>query len=130
MLALDTNVLVRYVVQDDKAQANLATKAVESLTPDAPAFIPCIVLCEFNWVLQSAYGISKKDRIAALQKILSVAVFSIEQLDACLQAVRLYETGPADFSDYLIRQISKKEGCEVVLTFDKNALKSESFKSP
>ena len=130
MIALDTNILVRYIVQDNKIQAQKATKAIESLTPEMPAFISCIVLCEVNWVLKSVYKISKKDRIKALQNILSVAVFNIERLESCLKALKLYEAGPADFSDYLIQQIAWKEGCESVLTFDKKANKSPGFKSP
>ena len=130
MIALDTNILVRYIVQDNKTQAQKATKAIESLTPDMPAFISCIVLCEVNRVLKSVYKISKKDRLKALQNILSVAVFNIERLECCLKALKLYEAGPADFSDYLIQQIAWMEGCESVLTFDKKANKSPGFKSP
>lgn len=130
MIALDTNVLVRYIVQDNIAQAQKATKAIEALTPDMPAFISCIVLCEINWVLKSVYKISKKDRLKALQNILTVAVFDIERLESCLKALKLYETGPTDFSDYLIQQIAWMEGYETVLTFDKKAQKSSGFKNP
>ncbi len=130
MIALDTNVLVRYIVQDDKAQAKKATRAIEGLTADAPAFIPCIVLCELNWVLKSFYKISKQDRLEAMQGVLSVAVFDVERLEACLKALRLYEAGHADFSDYLIQQIARQEGYDTVLSFDKKAQKSSGFQSP
>jgi len=130
MIALDTNVLVRYIVQDDKEQARKAAKAIEALTPESPAFISCIVLCEINWVLQSAYGISKQERLKALQGILSVAVFTIERLNACLKALKHYETGQADFSDYLIRHIALQEGFDTVLSFDRKAQKAAGFQSP
>jgi predicted nucleic-acid-binding protein len=130
MIALDTNVLVRYIVQDDPAQAKKATKIIEDLTVASPAFISCIVLCEINWVLQTAYKIPKKNRFEALQGILSVAVFDVERLGSCLKALKLYEGGSADFSDYLIQQIAGQAGYDTVLSFDKKALKHAGFKSP
>ena len=130
MIALDTNVLVRYIVQDDKAQTKKAAQAIEGLTVDMPAFISCIVLCELNWVLASFYKISKTDRIEALQGVLSVAVFDIERAEVCLKALKLYEAGAADFSDYVIQQVAAQEGYDTVLSFDKKALKSSGFKSP
>lgn len=128
--ALDTNVLARYIVQDDKAQAQKAAKVIEALQPDAPAFISCIVLCELNWVLQSGYKVSKEERISALQGILTASVFVIERLEVCLKSLRLYEAGQGDYSDYLIQQIAKQEGYGTVLTFDKNAQKSDGFQNP
>jgi len=130
MIALDTNVLVRYIMQDDKLQAKKATLAIETLTSDAPAFISCIVLCEINWVLKTAYKIPKPDCIDVLERILSVAVFDIENLSACLTALQLYEAGQADFSDYLIQKIAREHGYISVLTFDKKALKNPGFTSP
>lgn len=129
MIALDTNVLVRYIVQDDKAQAKKATKAIETLNNENMAFISSIVLCELNWVLKSFYKISKEKRLGILDKILSVAVFDIENLDVCIKAHRLYEKGQADFSDYLIQQSALEQGYKTVLTFDKSALKSVGFKA-
>ena len=128
MIALDTNVLVRYIAQDDKEQAKKATKVIESLTPEEPAFISGIVLCELNWVLKSFYKMPKKDRLATLQDILSVSVFDIEGLAESLRALKLYETGKADFSDYLIQQIAQQKGYDTVVTFDKNAQKGKGFK--
>jgi len=78
MMALDTNVLVRYIVQDDKEQAHKASALIERLSSDNQAFISCIVLCEVNWVLRSAYKISKQESAAVLKRILSVSVFDVE----------------------------------------------------
>lgn len=129
MYAIDTNVLIRYVVEDDPEQAEKATEAIEQLTPEKQGFISCIVLCELNWVLKTAYKISKSERVATLQKILSVPVFDIEQLDCCLKALRSYEKGKADFSDYLIQQIGEKHGYKTLLTFDQKACRETGFQS-
>ena len=130
MVGLDANVLVRYIVQDDKAQARKATAVIENLTPDQPAFISCIVLCEINWVLKTTYKISKAERINIFKRILSVAVFDIENLDVCWSAAKKHAQGQADFSDYLVLETARQNGYDAILTFDKNALKSPHFKSP
>ncbi|QDZ40599.1 type II toxin-antitoxin system VapC family toxin [Euhalothece natronophila Z-M001] len=162
MYAIDTNVLIRYIVEDNPEQAQKATEAIEPLTTEKQGFISCIVLCELNWVLivvpiqfrsaailaatreqdapttfrllffiwnhyKTAYKISKRERVATLQKILSVPVFKIEQLDCCLKALRSYEKGEADFSDYLIQQIGEKYGYEILLTFDQKASRETGF---
>jgi predicted nucleic-acid-binding protein len=82
-----------------------------------------------NWVLKTAYKISKSERVATLQKILSIPVFEIEQLDCCLKALRSYEKGPADFSDYLIQQIGERHGYRILLTFDQKASRETGFQS-
>ena len=129
MFALDTNVLVRYIVQDDKAQAAKATKVIERLSAESPAFVSCVVLCEVNWVLKSAYKSPKQERLNVLQNFLSVPVFDIEQLESCVRALKCYRDGKADFSDYLIQDIGRVHGYDTLLTFDKNAQKSQGFKS-
>lgn len=128
--ALDTNILVRYIAQDDEHQSAKATALIENLTPVAPAFISCIVLCEIVWVLKTAYGFSKQDCAETLNRILSIGVFDIEHLEACLIALHHYRAGQADFSDYLIAQIAKQTGYGTVLTFDKKALNNKGFASP
>lgn len=130
MVALDTNILVRYIMQDDATQAQQATKAIEALTADKQAFISCIVLCEVNWVLRSAYNISKEECLSTLNKIITVAAFDIEHIDCCLHALKAWQKGNADFSDYLIQAIAESKGYAITLSFDKKALKSEGFQHP
>ncbi len=130
MIALDTNILVRYIVQDDKEQAAHAAQVIEQCTPQHPAFISCITLCEFHWVLAATYGVSKSDRMKTLDTILSIASFEIEQITCCIKALNAYRDGRADFSDYLIREIAQAHGFDKVITFDRNALKSEGFHAP
>ncbi len=130
MIALDTNVLVRYLVQDDATQARAANRAITRLSPESPAFISMVVLCEVDWVLRTAYNVARDDCIHTLERILSISVFDIENLDCCRRALRAFREGPADFSDYLIRESARDGGYDTVLTFDKKALKSEGFVKP
>lgn len=97
MIALDTNVLVRYIVQDNREQAQKADSVIERLTSEERAFISCIVLCEVNWVLSTTYKISRVERLKTLKKIISVASFDIERIDCCTHALKRYEHGQADF---------------------------------
>ena len=130
MIALDTNVLVRYIVQDDPAQAVKANRAIAKLTPDSPGFISSIVLCEFNWVLRTSFNVHRNDCVEILDRITSVPVFEIEHHDCCRKALHACKKGRADFSDYLIREIALVSGCTAVLTFDNMALKEDGFQKP
>jgi predicted nucleic-acid-binding protein len=129
MIALDTNVIVRYIVQDDKEQARKASAVIEALSSERQAFISCIVLCEVNWVLKTAYNTSKEECVTVLKRILSVSAFDVERMVCCMKALRRYEKESADFSDYLIYEIAKEEGYEAVVTFDRNAQKSDGFQT-
>lgn len=127
MHGLDTNILVRYIVQDDQAQAKKAGFIVESFTREDPAFITTIVLCELNWVLKSSYKVSKANRIKTLEQLLCTDVFKFENYHCCLRALTSYKKGKADFSDFLIAEISKKEGIKSVITLDNIAAKEDGF---
>ena len=128
--ALDTNILVRYIVRDDTAQACRADKVIEGLTPENPGFIAAIVLCELNWVLTAAYKLPKAERLEILKKILAVSEFEIEHLPCALKALTAYKTGKADFSDYFIKEIAARAGYAPLVTLDENALKSDGFSAP
>ena len=79
MIGLDTNVLVRHLVQDDPAQSHAATQVItKRCTRDEPGFINRIVLCELVWVLESAYGYSKDTIVVVLDKILRTSQLKIE----------------------------------------------------
>ena len=130
MYALDTNVLVRYIVQDDQEQAQKAANAIERFTSEDRAFISCIVLCEVNWVLRTAYKLPKEECLTTLRKIVSVASFDVERIECCTKALKRHEKGLADFSDYLIQEIARYEGYDTVLTFDAKAQKDVGFQQP
>lgn len=72
MIGLDTNVLVRYIVQDEPAQARSATQLIERvLTPEHPGFVNYVVICELVWVLESAYGFARAQIIPVLRQLLA-----------------------------------------------------------
>lgn len=124
MIGLDTNVLVRYLMQDDPRQSSRVNRLIEALTPDTPAFLTLVSLVELVWVLESAYGLKRQAVADALDGILRTREFRLDRADLVWRATRAYRSGPADFSDALIRYISETAGCESVLTFDRAAAKS------
>ena len=120
MTGLDTNVLVRYLTQDDPAQALKATQVIEDAAEQGELlYITSIVLCEMVWVLDAAYGHSKQEIQAVLERILRTAQFRFDHKDQLWRALQDYREGRADFSDYLIGYLGAHNGCQETVTFDK-----------
>lgn len=129
MIGLDTNVLIRYIVQDDEQQAQLATDLIENqCTVENPAFINEITLCEVVWVLKRAYRYDKIIILTILKQLLNINDVYISLHPEAWAAYYDYEKGNADFSDYFIAQINKKFGCLFTYSFDKKACENENFK--
>lgn len=128
MIGLDTNVLVRYLVQDDAAQSKLATKFIEKKCTDSePGVIGHIVLCELSWVLESNYQQSRDQIANVIEQILQVSQLTIHNTDIIWRALSDYRSSDADFSDHLLARTNQAIGCEYTLTFDKKAAKQDLF---
>lgn len=124
MIAIDTNVLVRYIMQDDAAQAALATRLIEGQCDEKnPALINHLVLCETLWVLQRTYKYTCSECVPLLKQILITDCFEIPQSALVWKAIYDYDAGNADFSDYLISHTNQSLGANVTFTFDKKAAK-------
>lgn len=124
MKGIDTNVLVRYIVQDDAEQSASATHFLEKeCTLTSPAFISGIVLCELVWVLEIAYEYSRQEIVSVLECILKVRQFHLHEPDILWQTLKGYAQGRADFADHYIMRLNHHFGCTTTLTFDKKAAK-------
>lgn len=126
MKGIDTNVLIRYLVQDDKEQSQLATQFIEN---EPLIFINGMVLCELVWVLETAYEYNKKEIIPVIEQILRTRQFHIHESDLLWQAWRGYKHDGADFADHYIGSLNTHHGCECTLTFDKKAAQLKYFKA-
>ena len=124
MIGLDTNVLVRYIMQDDAKQARRAAALIESLTPERPGFISVVALVELVWVLESVYTLTRAQIAQALQTLLSIEVWTIERAIAVSSALRGYANGKVDFADRVIERVCASAGCECTMTFDRDAAKA------
>ena len=128
MIGIDTNVLVRHMVQDDAKQAKLATDLIENgCSKESPASIPLIVLCETAWVLDSAYGYARNDIVMALRQILLTESFDVEAHDVAWNALSDYQDRKADFADSIITRLNRIRGCDTTYTFDKQASHLSGF---
>ena len=128
MIGLDTNVLVRYLMQDDAAQARLAAAAIESAAGRGERLhVSSITLCELVWVLESAYEQTRTDVARALEQIVRTADFDLEHADHVRKAVERYRSTPADFADALIGLMNEAAGCEHTLTFDRSLKRLPQF---
>lgn len=122
MATLDTNVLVRFLVQDDTAQGKAAQTLIgRSLARGDDLFVPVTVVLELEWVLRSAFGFDKQAATAALFKLLGSFELDFESESAVEFALAAYERGTADFADCLHTALARQANCAPMWTFDKRA---------
>lgn len=124
MIGLDTNVLVRYIMQDDVNQAKLASDLIEALTVDEPGFVPLVAIVELVWVLSSSFELARSQAVQALEVLLQTKEIKVENAEVVWRAVRLYRASSADFADCLIERSATAAGCSRTMTFDRGAVKN------
>lgn len=131
MIALATNVLVRFLVEDDKAQAAAAAALVKrAIAAGEALFVADVVLCEVVWVLEVSYKVPRAEVIHALGQLLHARHLSFSAPDRLARALASFSSGKGDFADYVIREQAIAAGCDVVATFDGALLKEAGFKKP
>lgn len=129
MKGLDTNVLVRYLTQDDPVQSRKANALIaEAVDRGEQCPINVIVLCELVWVLREAYHFDKPTVAATLEKVLDTAQLVVEQADLARRALDDYRRGRGDFADYLIGWRNRQAGCSDTATFDRALGRSALFR--
>lgn len=124
MIGLDTNVIVRYVMQDDPKQSQKAARLIEALSVESPGFVPLVAVVEFVWVLTSCYDLTREQVAAAIDGILRAKEFVVDRMEQITQALRVYRSGSADFADCLIERGATSAGCDKTMTFDVSAARS------
>lgn len=125
MIGLDTNVLVRYLTQDDPAQAARASRVIDA-AKSASLYVSLIVICELVWVLEDAYDQTRAQIGELIEKMLLTDQFVFEAKELLWNALTDYRSGKGDLSDYLIGRIAQHGGCQHTLTFDR-ALKNHGM---
>ena len=126
VIALDTNVLVRYLVNDNAEQAHAARELLESLTTEEPGFICREVMLELVWVLQRSYGFSRGLIAMVLQELAASEGLQIEAVDDVMRAALFYQNGHADFSDSMIVAAAGRAGAYPLYTLDRKAARLEN----
>ena len=123
MIGLDTNVLVRYVAQDDPKQSPQATRLIESLTAEAPGYVSIVSVVELVWVLAGCYTSTRNEICEVLETLLRTKEIIVARADIVWKALRIFREGKADFADCLIERSANEAGCSHTATFDRDAAK-------
>lgn len=128
MIAVDTNVIVRFLVRDDEKQAQAVYRRLKRAERDRERlFVPLLVVLETIWVLESAYDRSRVQVLEALEDMRRMGVLEFERekvIDRLLTEARRY---PADLADLMIALSAGASGCETAITFDRSAAKYTFF---
>lgn len=128
MIALDTNVLVRYLVEDDEKQTALAAALINrSITRGESLFISDLVVCETVWVLSFSYKTTRSEIVSVLRNLFRARHLEFRAVDQLVRALENYSGGRGDFADYLILQHARAHECTSVVTFDSQVLKEIGF---
>jgi predicted nucleic-acid-binding protein len=123
MIGLDTNVLVRFIMQDDVRQSAKATRLLETLTEAEPGYVKIVAVLELVWVLSASYELSRTQVAAALEAVLGTRQLRVEQSQQVIFALRVYSETKADFADCLLTNLARAGGCKHTWTFDVGAAK-------
>jgi predicted nucleic-acid-binding protein len=128
MIGLDTNILIRYLTQDDPVQADKATEILERhLTLKNLGFVSVVAIVETVWVLDRAYNLTAQEIAAAVERLLQVEVLAIENEQEVFTAMIAMKRGRSSFADALIAELGARAGCTRTLTFDQKAARHPGF---
>ena len=128
MIGLHTNVLARYLTQDDVRQAALASRLIENdLTIARPGFISLVVLAELCWVLSRLYSATMDELADMISDLLNTPQIQVERREVVQAAIRRFKQSKsrkAGLVDALIAELARSEGCSSTTTFDKAAVRA------
>lgn len=128
MKALDTNILVRFLIQDDPNQCARVNRLFESTEQDkAVLYVSLLVTLELIWVLQSVFVVERDAILGAIDALLQMPVLRFEKQPVVREFVSRATQSNGGLADLLIGESCRASGCEAVLTFDKGAAKNSPF---
>lgn len=128
MNGLDTNILVRYLTQDDPLQSRKATELIERrFTPERPGFISLVAMAETVWVLGSVYELPDREIADTVERLLQADSFLVQNEQEVFTAMIALRQGRGSFADALIGALGAWAGCDSTFAFDKKALRLAGF---
>ena len=120
-VGIDTNILLRLIVNDDEAQRAQVLKFGSQLNKDYQGFVSLVTLLEMDWALTSQYGYSRRQSAEAIHNLARIRGIEIEKQPVAIRALIMAEERNADFADALIAELAREAGCEVTMTLDRKA---------
>ena len=131
MIALDTNVMVRFIVRDDEEQSERANQLIcRGIERGERFFLADVVLAELVWVLGRSYRLDRDEVSDVLTSLLMASHLAFSSVDRVGRALRRYMAGAGDFADYVIAEQARDSDCEAVATFDRGVLNEDDFFRP
>jgi predicted nucleic-acid-binding protein len=131
VIALDTNVLVRFLVEDDRRQSAAAAALFERVAATRDTlFVSHIVVCEMVWVLAGSYEIPKPVIVETVRELLRARHLTFPAPDQLARAVDAFENGKGDLADYLTREHARAAECTAIATFDRALQRESGFEPP
>lgn len=127
MIGLDTNILLRAMLDDDARQSPAARAVIGGLSPTEPGHINLIVLAELTWTLQRRYKATPEELFAAVETLLRSTAFVVDARDLVGAALEIAKAGRHGFNDALIGVLNRHAGCMQTLTFDHGAPPEAGF---
>jgi predicted nucleic-acid-binding protein len=128
MVGLDTNVILRYLLQDDPKQTTLANHIVDQVLSDRnPGFISLVTVLEMVWVLRSLLKQTPTEIATHLEHLLAAESLEVQNGQQVFEAAFALKRGTGEFEDALVGALNAWAGCSHTLTFDKRALRMPYF---
>jgi predicted nucleic-acid-binding protein len=127
VIGLDTNVLVRYITQDDPIQAEQANRLLETLATGSEGYVTVVSLVELVWVLSRCYASGPSEICQVLESLMHTKHIIVQDTEIVWKALRNFKMGKADFPDCLIKETSMFAGCSSVVTFDVKAARDSGM---
>lgn len=129
MIGLDTNILVRYLTQDDAAQSRKASRIIEQrLSPDEPGFLSLVTMVETVWVLKTRYRMRSAQIAMVIERILAADSLQVQNEQQVFEAMVALKSGVGTFADALVAALGAWAGCSSTLTFDERAVRLNGFR--
>ena len=123
MIGVDTNVLVRLLIEEDAEQTALAVQFFDARSSRDPAFVSLVVVAELAWVLGRTYKFGHDRVRTVMLGLLETPDVVVERDDIVRWALAYFDHAKIDLADLLIAEVSRQADCPATVTFDRNAAK-------
>jgi len=122
MIGVDTNILMRYLLQDDEAQSPQAKAVMDGFTDAEPGFISLVTLVEMVWLLRRTFKRPQEEIVLTVQALLASPSICIQEDNAVNTAIEITQRENCDLPDALVAVLGAQAGCSFTLTFDRKAV--------
>ncbi len=119
-VVIDTNLLVRYLINDDQKKAEAVDSLLDkAIKGEVKIVVPSVVIAELVWVLESYYQMKADTILELVEAIVNTSGLDVTDKSTVISALRLYKNRNIDFIDAWIIEFAKERGIKTIYTFDK-----------